>query len=98
MATVSDRHAGGRPRTAARSPLGKRIEDLALRQGMTMEQLAAAARIPVSTLYRVTTGETPDPRVSTVQAIAAALRITVDRLMQTRRPSRETSRSVRRPA
>lgn len=81
MASVSDRHAGGRPRTAARSPLGKRIEDLAVRQGMTMHQLAAAARIPVSTLYRVTTGETPDPRVSTVQAIAAALGITVDHMI-----------------
>jgi transcriptional regulator with XRE-family HTH domain len=92
MATVSDRHAGGRPRTIPRCPLGKRIEDLALRQGMTMEQLAAAARIPVSTLYRVTTGETPDPRVSTVQAIAAALRITVDRLIAT--PRRSTRRTA----
>lgn len=92
MASVSERHPGGRPREIRRCPLGKRIEDLAVRQGMTMEQLAAAASIPVSTLYRVTTGETPDPRVSTVQAIATALRITVDRLIAPpRRSARRTA-------
>ena len=92
MASVSDRHAVGRPRTATRIDLGKRIESMAARRGWTIEQLAAAGGLTTSTVYRVTTGQTPDPRVSTVQAIAAALGITVDRLLSTpKRPTRRTA-------
>lgn len=92
MATVSDKHAGGRPQTSARITLGKRIEAMAARRGWTIEQLAAAGGLSPSTVYRVTTGETPDPKVSTVQAIADALGITIDRLLaDPKRPARRTA-------
>ena len=91
MATASNQDVGGRPRTLTRSELGRRIETLAARRGMTLEQLAVAGGLRLSTLYRITTGDTPDPRVSTVQAIAEALGITMDRLIcQPRRSSRRS--------
>lgn len=87
MASVSDRHAGGRPRTREPSELYVRVESLAKRRGLRLDDLAAAAGIGRSTLYRL-----HDPRVSTVQAIAGALGITVDRLLSPpKRPARRTA-------
>lgn len=94
MATVGQsRHPGGRPRTREPSELYVRVESLAKRRGLRLEDLAEAAGIGLSTLYRL-----HDPRVSTVKAIADTLGVTIDRLMRTGQTSRETSRSVRRPA
>lgn len=98
MATGSDRHAGGRPRTWEPCDLGKRIERIAARKRMSLEALAAASGVGLNTLYRVIGGQTPDPRVSTVSALADALGVTIDRLMQRAPTARGTSRSARRPA
>lgn len=77
MATAREkRHPGGRPRKHEPSYLYLRVESLAKRRGMHLDDLAAAAGVGVSTLYRL-----HDPRVSTVQAIASALGVTMDRLI-----------------
>jgi transcriptional regulator with XRE-family HTH domain len=86
------RHAGGRPRTRQPSDLYVRVELLAKRRGLRLEDLAEAAGVGLSTLYRL-----HDPRVSTVKAIADTLGVTIDRLMRTGQPSRETSRSAGLP-
>jgi transcriptional regulator with XRE-family HTH domain len=93
MAPVSDRHLGGRPRTREPSALFLRIEALAKRQGMRLDEVADRAGVCVATLYNI-----GDPKVSTAQAIAQALGTTIDRLMRTTESSRATGRSVRRPA
>ncbi len=87
MATASERHPGGRPRVNEPSDLYVRVEALAKRRGLHLDDLAAAAGIGRSTLYRL-----HDPRVSTVQAIASALGITIDRLLA------PPNRSARRTA
>jgi transcriptional regulator with XRE-family HTH domain len=93
MASVSERHPGGRPRTREASALFLRIKALAKRRGLRLDQLADKAGVCVATLYNI-----HDPKVSTAKALAAALGITIDRLTQTAEPCRETGRSARRPA
>jgi transcriptional regulator with XRE-family HTH domain len=75
MPAPRDRHPGGRPRTRAPSPLFVRIESLARRRGLRLDQLAEIAGVGRATLYQLN-----DPKVSTARAIAAALGVTLDRL------------------
>lgn len=87
MATASERHPGGRPRIHEPSELYVRVEALAKRRGLHLDDLAAAAGIGRSTLYRL-----HDPRASTLKAIASALGVTIDRLLSTpKRPARRTA-------
>ena len=99
MATVSQRHPGGRPRALKRNQLGRRIESLLTARGLTLEDLAKISGITPSSIYRIATGDTPDPKVSTIKAIADVLGVTIDSLVsRTAAPARGPSRSVRRPA
>jgi transcriptional regulator with XRE-family HTH domain len=84
VATVSERHAGGRPRVHEPSELFVRVERLARSRGLHLDELAAKAGISTPTLYQLR-----DPKVSTAKAIAAALGITIDRLIA---PPRRSSR------
>lgn len=81
MATKTERHAGGRPRTRQRSAFGQKIEQLADRRGLHLDELAEAAGIRGPTLYRILTGEIASPRLSTVQALAAALGVRLEKLV-----------------
>jgi transcriptional regulator with XRE-family HTH domain len=81
MATKAERHAGGRPRTLKRSPFGQKIETLAARRGMHLDELAAAAGIRGPTLYRILTGRIAAPKVDTVLALARALGVKIDSLV-----------------
>ena len=80
MATVSERHPGGRPRQLKRCPMGQRIEQLAARRGLHLDQVAGSAGIAPATLYRILTGSIRSPRLATIQAIADALRVKLDKL------------------
>lgn len=82
MATVSEkRHAGGRPREIRRCPLGRKIERLAAGRGLHIDQVAEAAGIARATLYRILTGGIASPRLATVQAIAEALSVKLEKLV-----------------
>lgn len=81
MATVSERHAGGRPRTVRRCPLGLKIERLAVNAGLHIDEVASAAGIANATLYRILTGGIASPRISTIKGIAAALGVKVEKLI-----------------
>jgi transcriptional regulator with XRE-family HTH domain len=99
MATVESPSKAGRPRTWEPCQIGRNIETVCGRKRIRLDDLAASAGISVPTLYRIVGGQTPDPKVSTLKAIADALDVTVDRLIRKRaEPSRGPSRSVRRPA
>jgi len=77
MATVAERQSGGRPRTREPSALFLRIQGMAKRRGMKLDELADRAGLCVATLYNI-----GDPKVSTAKAIAAVLGVTVDRLVE----------------
>ena len=79
MATT--KHAGGRPRTLAVSPLGQRIEAAAKRRKMSRDEVAAAAGLSAPTLHLICTGKIRDPKTSTLLAIAEALGVPVTRLL-----------------
>ena len=86
MATA-ERHAGGRPRTREPSALFVRIEAMAKRRGMRLDELAARAGLSIATLYNI-----GDPKVSTAKAIADALGVTMDKLVDP--PQRSARRSI----
>lgn len=82
MATASEkRHAGGRPREIRRCELGKKIERLAATRGLHIDEVAASAGIANATLYRILTGGIASPRLATIQAIAAALGVKLEKLV-----------------
>ena len=80
MATVSERHPGGSPRSLKRCPLGERIEHFAQRNGMHLDQVAEAAGISFPTLNRICTGRIKSPKWDTMQAIATALGVKLESL------------------
>lgn len=81
MATVGDRHAGGRPKRLPRTPIGQRIERLADARGLHLDEVADAAGIKFPTLNRILTGRIASPRLETVQAIAKALGVKLEKLV-----------------
>lgn len=87
------RHPGGRPRLNPPSALFVRIEAMAKRRGMHLDELAERAGVTRQCIYQLN-----DPKVSTAKALADALGVTIDRLMRTAEPSRGNGRSARRPA
>lgn len=80
MATASERHPGGRPRSIRRCPLGVKIEQLAEESGLHIDEVADAAGISKATLYRILTGTIESPRLSTVKALATALGVKLEKL------------------
>lgn len=92
MATDGEHRGPGRPRIVKRNPLGERIDRLTAARGMTIYDLSEACGVSQPCLYRICTGESADPRVSTLVAIADALGVTVDSLVgRTRKPTRRTA-------
>lgn len=47
-------------------------------RGLSLEELAVKSNVPLSTLKKVMSGNTPNPQIETVQAIADALDCTLD--------------------
>jgi transcriptional regulator with XRE-family HTH domain len=60
--------------------MGERIEQLAARRGLHLDEVAGEAGIASATLYRILTGDIRSPRLATVQAIADALKVKLDKL------------------
>jgi DNA-binding XRE family transcriptional regulator len=57
-----------------RTPLiATRVKKLREAAGLSQEDLAGKARLSLSAICKIEQGKKPDPRVSTVQALAAAL-------------------------
>lgn len=86
MATVNDRHPGGRPRTLTRCPLGQAIERIAASRGLHLDEVAEAAGITFPAIHRICTGRIKSPKLVTISAIATALGVTVDKLLSDPKP------------
>jgi transcriptional regulator with XRE-family HTH domain len=62
-------------------PLKDRLRELRKAAGLTQQALAVRAGLSVSNVVHIEAGRIPDPRVSTVKAIADALGCKVDDLL-----------------
>lgn len=58
----------------------ERLPLLKKKSGLTNEQISKLSGIPVSTIDKITSGITPDPKLSTVRAIVTAIGYTLDDL------------------
>jgi transcriptional regulator with XRE-family HTH domain len=58
--------------------IGDRVRRLRVRAGLTQQALAVAAGLSVSAVAQIEAGKTPDPRLSTLRAMAGALGVSID--------------------
>lgn len=80
MATASDRQSGGRPREWELCELGRRIEQRLAKMRMSVDDLAEATGIHRQTIYDMMSGETKEPRPSTLRRVAEGLGTTRETL------------------
>lgn len=92
MRNTLEQAGPGRPRKLSRNAIGRRIDELAGRRSLTIYDLAKLSGISVPSIHRLATIRQPDPKVSTVVALAEALGVTVDELLAT--PARHSRRSI----
>lgn len=99
MATVTERHVGGRPRKWQPCRFGVFLEAAMSRRSMTLDQLAKRSGVAPRTLYQLIAGQTPDPRNSTIAALADALHVPAGRIVRIAlESSRELEKESRRTA
>ena len=61
----------------------KRLAALRKKRGLSLRQLAQASGVGLTTLVRLETGQPAcDPRLSTLERLAAALKVSVPALLQ----------------
>lgn len=61
--------------------IGDILQELLHRNRLTESELARKIKVPRATINRLVSGRTPDPRISTLEAIAAYFEISVDQLL-----------------
>jgi transcriptional regulator with XRE-family HTH domain len=61
-------------------PIRDRLRAIRLGKNMTQQEVASAAGLSLSSVTQIEYGLIPDPRLSTVQAIARALKCGMDEL------------------
>jgi DNA-binding XRE family transcriptional regulator len=66
-------HPADRRTRAEAQLLGARIRELRSRAGMTVAEVSEATGIDQADLYRLETGQKPNPRLSTIVKVATAL-------------------------
>lgn len=71
---------GGAPRRLPLSPLGRRIDALAKKQGVSLGRLAVASGLSRQALGKIRNGSTASPSAETAIALARALHVSVEAL------------------
>jgi len=61
--------------------LGERIRKARMHYGMSQAELARRIHVSLTTMNKIESGETPDPRASRIKAIALALRVNANYLL-----------------
>jgi transcriptional regulator with XRE-family HTH domain len=72
-------------------PLRDRLRELRTAAGLTQQALAMKAGLSISVVVHLEGGRIPDPRVSTVKALAGALGASVDELLTDDEPTAEAN-------
>jgi transcriptional regulator with XRE-family HTH domain len=80
MATVGTSGKIGRPRERQLTELGRRIEARLLRRHMSVSDLEAKTGVDRQTIYAIMSGQTAEPKASTLSKIAIGLGTTRDKL------------------
>lgn len=57
------------------------LSEVRTEKGMSQNQLAKMCNVPQSVISDIESGKTKAPRIDTLQAIAAALGVTIDELI-----------------
>jgi transcriptional regulator with XRE-family HTH domain len=60
--------------------IARRVKELREKAGLTQQDLAIKSGLSVSNLSQIEQGKTPDPRMSTLLALASALGVDCDTL------------------
>jgi XRE family transcriptional regulator, fatty acid utilization regulator len=63
-------------------PIKDKLKELRTAAGMTQQDLAMKAGLSISAVVQLEGGKVPDPRISTLRALARALGVSVDRLTE----------------
>jgi transcriptional regulator with XRE-family HTH domain len=61
--------------------LGLRVVTLMHRRGLSLRQLAVASRVPLSTIQKILKGESKQPSIWTIVALARVLNVSTDFLV-----------------
>jgi transcriptional regulator with XRE-family HTH domain len=80
MATGSKGQVGGRPREWELCELGQRIERRLEKLRMSVDELAEVTGVHRQTIYDMMSGETKEPRNSTLRSVASGLGTTREEL------------------
>lgn len=66
-----------------------RLEDVRNKRRLNQQQLSAASGVPQPMISQIETGEVKNPTIKTLYRLAAALKCTVDDLIEERPAARE---------
>ena len=61
--------------------ISKNVKELRKKTGLSQDQMARKANMPLSTYLKVENGVTPNPSIQTLLKIAEALEISLDELV-----------------
>lgn len=81
MGKTREKPQGGRPREKAICPRGKIIEDRLARLHMSVEGVSDLTGIAPPTIYAIISGDTADPRASTLIKLADVLDLPIATLV-----------------
>lgn len=62
--------------------IAKNIRKYRVRAGISQDKLSKLANLSLQTIIKIELGNTPDPRVGTINKIAVALGVSVDELIK----------------
>jgi transcriptional regulator with XRE-family HTH domain len=82
MATMGRRRREESPHRDASRLLSERVQKRRLERGWSQQRLAQEAEVSMGTIRKIETQAVADPGVFTVAAIANALGVAVDRLIE----------------
>lgn len=74
-----------------------RVKELAREKGMTSEELALKSGVKLSTVRNLWQNRVSDPNYSTLSAIARALEVTIEDLVERAEQGEEQSPGIRMP-
>ncbi len=78
-------------------PLKDRLRELRKAADLTQQDLANKADLSISAVVQIEAGKIPDPRISTLKALAKALGVTVDELISDDDAGRSASEAEEKP-
>lgn len=73
-------------------PLKDRLKELRTAAGLTQQALATKAGMSVSAVVHIEAGRVPDPRLSSLRALAKALGVSLDDLAENDEPAEKPKR------